>query len=87
LLQKLPCPLEALVFQQSFHQRRSGVRLGFLLLPSGQQHLGFDIHQLSGHGDKLAGHVHIQLPHPANMLQILLQNLSDGDIVDADFIF
>ena len=76
-----------LVFQQSFHQLGPGVFPLLRLFVYRQQHFGFDVHQLGGHGHEFAGHFQIQLFHLGQMVQILLQDLGDGDIVDADFVF
>ena len=57
-----------------------------LLVLQGQEHSGLDEHQLSGHGDKLAGHLQIHLLAQLQVGQILLQNEGDGDILYLDLV-
>ena len=63
------------------------LRFRLRLLGGRQQHLGFNQHQVGGHGDKLAGNLHIQLLHFVQVRQILLQNGSDGNILNLYFVF
>ena len=64
----------------------AGIFLPFLRIDR-QKHFGLDIHQLSRHGYKIAGDLQIHFLHPAQLLHILLQNLSDGNIVNIHLIF
>ena len=56
-----------------------------LLVLYGEQHPGFDKHQLGGHGGKLAGYLQIHPLPPLQILQILLQNKGDGDVLASDW--
>ena len=58
-----------------------------LLVVDGQEHPGLDIQQLGGHGDKLAGHLQVQLLALVHPGQVLVQNQGDLDVLDLHFIF
>ena len=73
--------LLALAFNQALAQQ---IQLIFRLrlFRGGQQHLGLNQHQVGGHGDKLAGNLHIQPLHLVQIGQILLQYGRDGHILN-----
>ena len=60
--------------------------LRLLLLGGGQKHLGFDQHQVGGHGNELTGNLHIQPLHFVQISQILLQNRRNGHVLNFYFI-
>ena len=75
-----------LAFQQGLAQQVHFV-FRFLPLGGGKQHFCFNEHQVGGHGNELAGDVHVQPLHLVQVGQILLQNGRNGHILNFDFVF
>ena len=76
----------ALALHQGLAQQ---VQLVFRLggLGGGQEHFGFDQHQVGRHGDEFTGNFHVHPLHFFQICQVLLQNGGDGHILNFNFIF
>ena len=57
-----------------------------LLVVDGQQHPGFDIHQVGSHGDKVAGNLQVQLPPLIHPLHVLVQNEGNLNVLDFQLV-
>ena len=52
-----------------------------------KEHTALDEHEVGGHDDKFPRHLHIHQAHLLDIFEILLQNESDGNIVNIHFVF
>ena len=69
--------------------RQSGDKglLGVLFLLTrrlGQKATALDLHQQGGHGDELAGLIHVKVRRVAHDFDILLGDLAHEDVVEVD---
>ena len=75
--------LAALVFQQLAHQLGAGV---FLFFVAGQQAGRLDVNQPGGHLQKFTGDLHLVFPQGADVGHVLLQQITDIDIINTDLM-